>query len=250
MSPHTHPSRCELRPLGIDAWDGNLSDPPDHLEIQIDQPNFVLWTLRRNDWMDRSVNFCAVTDIDRRDLTPFIVFLNMPHTATTFQIISSGALNQWTVNESLGFRDIVFNFANSQRVTSHCGVADFPLLRPDACTCQGGLVEKTDTSGICVKSDGQNGCSIGCDRCQGPEANQCITCVAQKYLTPESTCQSCNPVCGSCSGSADFCTSCQTNYFLVDHTYYPSCQSPLTQVTSGGVNYCYTPCSSASLYAY
>jgi len=62
--------QMRIKIYAIDTWDGNLNDPPDHLEIYIDQTPFVLWTLRRDDWVDQSVNYCGTTTINRKDLAP------------------------------------------------------------------------------------------------------------------------------------------------------------------------------------
>jgi len=79
----------------------------------------------------------------------------------------------------------------------------------------------TVTVGQC--SDGEywtgtkcSACDASCVRCDGPTANDCISCQADEFLSEAGTCETCGEACASCANAVavDTCDVCVDNASL------------------------------------
>lgn len=95
-------------------------------------------------------------------------------------------------------------------------------------------------------------CATSCATCDGPDANQCLTCRPGSVRGEDGTCSTgCPPgqfqssgscaecdttLCKTCSGSATQCTSCDGNRFLLEGTCVASCRSNNAYQVSGSTS--------------
>jgi len=229
----------QMRVYTIDSWDGNTND--DHFEIGIDGANTYAWRMNGFDPTYANTNICG--NLSFKDFSPFTVYMSYPHTSmTSLELKIINGLDQFSSDESIGFRDIKIEFVtNPAPYFSLCGVGTAPLSSSPCPCASPNMFMYPPNSGTCVS------CDSTCATCSGPASTDCTSCSAGNYLS-SGQCLPCTGNCETCSGTASTCTSCHTGWFLVGSSCYSTCDSPLISYTSNGVTYCKTPCPGQ--YAY
>ena len=191
----------------IDSWDG--SSQIDHFAVNFDGVQVIGPNIQTSGYA--TVNTCGEAVYNYVDYPAFQYYISIPHTALalTLQVVSY--LNSAGSDESLGFRDIIMEFATvTTTSTSYCGRSSATLPTGYACSCQSNQYMSPTNSGTCYN-------------CTSP----CLTCTG---------------------GATNQCTSCIPGYYLVGTQCYTPCDSPLVIATTSGVNYCNTPCPSSIVY--
>ena len=222
----------------IDSWDGPGASSGlyggDHFELNFDTENFNCWALQVFG-SAIAQNLCGAGFLD---WYPISVIAYVPHSASTLTFTVLSKLDQVTIDESFGFREISMRFYTAATQTKYfCGVSQ-TALPYSWCPCPTAseFMDPPGT-GYCYA------CDLSCATCTGASANQCTSCDLGKYLTSSNTCASCSSICASCSGSATHCTGCKVGEFLVGNTTcYTSCPYPLTQTFSTITAFCESPC--------
>ncbi|KAH0576118.1 Cysteine-rich membrane protein 2 [Spironucleus salmonicida] len=59
-------------------------------------------------------------------------------------------------------------------------------------------------------------CNKSCEQCNGPDANNCLTCPTGQYLTGDQTCAACDVKCAACRGSPTICQACANSHELIN----------------------------------
>ena len=121
-------------------------------------------------------------------------------------------LDEVSINESLGFRNITLTLSTvSSPTSSSCGSSTIPFNDARYCACTASQYTIVAGSGTCYNCD-----------------SSCATCIA---------------------GTSTSCTSCASGYYFVNgNSCYPTCPAPLTISTSGSNTVCSTPCSGSYVY--
>ena len=57
-------------------------------------------------------------------------------------------------------------------------------------------------------------CDNSCNTCNGPNPNECMSCIEAKYLTSSKTCDNCDSTCKTCETTSTKCLSCTTPKYL------------------------------------
>ncbi|EAS00823.2 hypothetical protein TTHERM_00309920 (macronuclear) [Tetrahymena thermophila SB210] len=121
------------------------------------------------------------------------------------------------------------------------------LFQDNSClTCdQSGQIQQGSQC-ICKSNYYQNGnqcsqCSSSCKTCNGPNLNNCLTCIDGLYLHPDNSCQSCDTNgyfiqgqkcvlcsanCQTCDGSSyNNCLTCKTGLYLFENKSCNNCDT-------------------------
>jgi len=218
----------------LDSWDAGSDDYQIYFDgvtvtgISIDTDSYTTLSDR-----------CG--DPSREDFPVIHSFAQVPHTANTLTLRIISLLDQDSTNESLGIRNIVFNFMTVDTpLTGFCGKCSVDL--PSKwCSCLSNQYTLAPQTGYCLD------CDSSCATCSDGSTSGCIMC-PDGNLAVGGVCPTCTSPCESCTSNPTECTSCENPYYLSFTSCYPSCPLPLSAVTSAGLFYCNTPCPGQ--YAY
>jgi len=145
------------------------------------------------------------------EIPPFLLRATVPHTASSFFVQVHSKFDQASNEESFGFREITLTTdTTSSPSFSYCGVTAGNPLPNNWCACTSHQYMPYPQSGYCIDCDSN---------------------------------------CATCYGSPTTCLTCNTGWFMVGTTCYPTCNSPLYSVlASSGITSCYTPCPGQYVY--
>ena len=215
----------------VDSWDGTTSD--DHYSTSVDGVMITCWHFSA--FAGYAYDFCGTSSFS--DFPAVRAYLTFPHTATSMTVTFTNYLDQVSTDESLGIRDIQYDFVTmASPALSICGRSNGTPLPEWACPCSTtNQYMNPPNSGTCFP------CYTLCATCTAGTATDCTSCYPGYYLSG-GQCLQCSSNCATCSGTATTCTSCNSGWFMVGTTCYSSCNSPLYSYVSSGVTYCATPC--------
>jgi len=218
----------------IDSWDGGS----DGYQISFDGTTINGISIDTDSYTTLS-DRCGNTD--KEDFPMIYSYVVIPHTATDLTLRIISLLDQDSMNESLGIREIYIEFKTvATPVTGFCGRSEIDL--PSKwCLCKSYQYTLAPMTGNCLN------CDSSCATCSDGSPNGCIAC-PDGSLAMGGVCPSCTPPCATCTSNPTECTNCQNPYYLSDTSCFPSCPAPLSSSTSGGFLYCITPCPGQFAY--
>lgn len=232
-------ARIQFTAYPLDEW------KDDTFALEVDNKIVPFWFLntQKNSY---SRNVCGAGKIE---IPPINVTSIFKHTKSTMTVKIHAIKDGGTRVPALGIRNFFVTFFTSPSDNEEmwCGVADWDLGH-DGCSCP--LFSHTggSNSGKCTS------CDNSCLQCNAKDNTGCTACTGSNWYSPflqnKGKCESCKAPCQTCSGGPNYCTSCQTGYFLVGSTCYPECPPPLVQIVEGRTTYCESKCSNPNDYAY
>ena len=114
------------------------------------------------------------------------------------------------------------------------------------CNGAGPTMCTTCLTGVNFKSGSCYNCDSSCQTCNGTGPSKCTSCTSGEYLE-NGSCHLCDSSCKTCNKAGNAaCTACEVGQFLSNGSCYASCDDPLVKSSSGGVDYCDTPCPGQS----
>jgi len=229
LPPH---NQLNLRYLvyPIDSWDGTSAD--DHYEVYVDDVFQRGW--RFSAFTGYTVAKCGSGGWG--EYPAVLAISTFIHSGPNVKIRFVNMLDQASSDESLGIREVKMKFVNvSNPENSLCGRSTGNVPLPDW-PCK-----ECDTPHqyMTLPSSGQ--CFECAESCATCNAKGCLSCASGRYLD-KTACSQCTNGCATCEKAANYCLTCQSEWFMVSNACYPTCKYPLSVTQSGGINYCNTPC--------
>ena len=215
----------------IDSWDNG-----DFVKIEFDLVSLIGgWpgSYDPDNKVPNKQNFCG----DRwSDLIDSKVFGRVPHDAPSLTLKFTSGLNEDSVNESTGYRDLKLLFANTTdtvATTQSICIVTTAYYSVGICGCEEGFYQSESNCSQCDSL---------CKSCFGSTSRDCYNC-ADGAGWNGTACVACNPTCASCFGAgAAQCTTCLEGYVMSNSgscILESNCKSPMMIDTSDPMNYTY-----------
>ena len=155
----------------IDSWDQYQDNK---FLITLDSTVFTGWSVAYG-----TTSQCGSTYWT--DFPPIYVQISFPHTATSLAVAIKDILDEDTVDESLGFRDITMTFQTvTSPATTFYGSTSQALPDRWAPCASTNQYMSPAQSGTCYY------CDSTCATCSGGSANQCLTCPTGRFASSTS----------------------------------------------------------------
>jgi len=245
----------------IDSWSTSLG-PHDTFQILFDSLSPINCGPFEGD-LEFNQDICAHPTAKDSGNLKMIGWIS--HSSLSLTLRFNLQLNQNSLDESLGIRDIQLNFTNTTFSSNYnCIFYTLPTFSQTRCTCPQNQFDfqtfqcNTCHSPLCSSciDSGANSCSecsqgyylpivpgtcTNCDpicpTCFGPGTGNCNSCVSGYYLGGTS-CNGCDPICPTCSGTGiNNCNSCIQGYYL-DGTTCKICDPICPTCFGTGTNNC------------
>ena len=227
LPPHSS-IQFSFRIAVIDSLDGN-----DYYEFHFDSNVITSWKIPYGHY---NTNVCGTPGYE--DVVDVKMYGQVPHSGPklVFQLVMK--LDEGSINESIGIRNIVFLFSTQTvAANSFCATSStLPLSTatpPSACACSEG---QYSNGGVCT------GCNPLCSNCYGPLASDCTECKPIVAFFDGTQCVACTYPCATCFGSSPKqCYTCASGY-IAQGSLCIACSFPLVITPSST---CTLPCSNS-----
>jgi len=235
--------RVSFQGQKIDSWEAG-----ENFLVQFDSlPVLSGWTLDTFSSTYGSHLCGGMISNSFQDSPLITVVIEVPHIASDLTFTVTSNLNQDSLDESFGFRNITMKFYTLiTPLTSQtfCGISQYPL--PDRwCSClASNYYMSPANSGSCYP------CHTTCQTCSAASQYSCLSCYPGYYQSG-TQCLLCDSSCKTCNGPSQYdCLSCHTENYLTDlKNCVTSCPMPLDNTADINTEYCSTPCVSTDYLA-